>query len=274
MRVALGQISSTKDLETNLKQVASAAERAAQQGAVVIIFPEAAMLAFGGRLHDDAAAGKRRWEEGLARVAAQHEITVVAGGFTPEENTDPQAPRVTNELRVVTPEGQQTVYTKIHLYDAFGFQESEGVAEGNEPVTVEIAGVTFGLTTCYDVRFPKLYAELSRAGAQVMVVAASWAGGEGKLAQWQLLTSARALDSNSFVVAVDQADPRASEFQSPDTDITGPYGVGFSRVVSPFGVTVAELGMEPEVEVVDLDLSLVEKAKESLPILKNAKLGY
>ena len=159
----------------------------------------------------------------------------------------------------------------MHLYDAFGFKESEGVKAGEQLVTVTVDGTKIGLATCYDVRFPKLFADYSRAGAKVTVLAASWAGGEGKVSQWQILTSARALDSNMFVLAVDQASPTSAD---PRADITQPTGVGYSRAISPFGVPLAEAGEAPEILVVDLDLSEVDRAREALPVLANAKLDY
>ena len=65
---------------------------------------------------------------------------------------------------------------------------------------IEVAEVPVGLTTCYDVRFPGLYAQLGELGAEVIVVAASWGAGPGKVEQWQLLTRARALDSTAYLV--------------------------------------------------------------------------
>ena len=63
------------------------------------------------------------------------------------------------------------------------------------------------MSVCYDIRFPALYTELARRGAQLIVVCASWGSGPGKLEQWTLLARARALDSMSYVAAVGQADP-------------------------------------------------------------------
>ena len=77
----------------------------------------------------------------------------------------------------------------------------------HEPVVITIDNVRVGLSVCYDIRFPALYTELARRGAQVIAVCASWGSGPGKLEQWTLLARARALDSMSYVVAAAQADP-------------------------------------------------------------------
>ena len=106
--------------------------------------------------------------------------------------------RVTNTL-IATGPGVDAHYDKIHLYDAFGFTESNTVAPGQRargdhgrrrPGTREV-----GLTLCYDVRFPELYVELARRGAQLITVHASWGTGPGKLEQWTLLARARAIDT-------------------------------------------------------------------------------
>ena len=72
---------------------------------------------------------------------------------------------------------------------------------------ITVDGVVVGLTLCYDIRFPELYVELARRGAQLITVHASWGAGPGKLEQWTLLARARALDTTSFVAAVGQAYP-------------------------------------------------------------------
>ena len=72
---------------------------------------------------------------------------------------------------------------------------------------ITVDGVGVGLTVCYDIRFPALYTELARRGAQLIAVCASWGSGPGKLEQWTLLARARALDSMSYVAAAGQADP-------------------------------------------------------------------
>ena len=123
-------------------------------------------------------------------------------------------------------------YDKIHLYDAFGFTESRTVAPGHEPVVISVDGVGVGLSLCYDIRFPELYVELARRGAQLITVHASWGTGPGKLDQWTLLARARALDTASFVAAVGQAYP------GDEIAAVGPTGVGGSVVASPFGEVV------------------------------------
>jgi predicted amidohydrolase len=159
-------------------------------------------------------------------------------------------------------------YHKIHLFDAFGFRESETVAPGTEPVMIMVGGATVGLTLCYDLRFPGLYTRLAELGAQVICVAASWGAGPGKVEQWQLLTRARGLDSTSYLVAAAQADPATAGIALDDR---APTGIGFSAVISPKGEVLRSLGAEPGLLLADLDLDMVEQTRAAIPVLANRK---
>jgi predicted amidohydrolase len=131
-------------------------------------------------------------------------------------------------------------------------------------VVITVDGVGVGLSVCYDVRFPALYTELADRGAQLIVVAASWGSGPGKLEQWTLLARARALDATSYVAAAGQADPGDT-----DSGSGAPTGVGGSLVVSPFGEVVASAGSQPQLVVTDIDTAKVSAAREKIAVLRN-----
>jgi deaminated glutathione amidase len=264
MRIAVAQILSGTDPADNLQLVRDYAGRAADAGARLVIFPEATMCRFGVPLAAIAEPVDGPWADGVRRIAAETDITVILGMFTPAEDG-----RVLNTLLAVgaegtgTPNQPDTHYHKIHLYDAFGFTESRTVAPGREPVVITVDGVGVGLTTCYDIRFPELFTTLARRGAQLITVSASWAAGPGKLEQWTLLARARALDSTSYIAAAGQADPGEPLASS------APTGVGGSLVVSPFGDVVASAGADPQLLVTDIDLHRVAKARETIAVLRN-----
>ena len=181
--------------------------------------------------------------------------------------TPGQSGRVCNTLLVAGP-GVDTSYDKIHLFDAFGFAESESVDAGTSPVVFELNGTVIGLATCYDVRFPALFSANARAGAQVNIVCASWGAGEGKAAQWELLVRARAVDSTTFVVACGQGDPASAGRGSAGS---APTGIGYSMVVSPLGSPLVSLGSGPELAVIDIDPSVIPDVRAKLPVLANAR---
>jgi predicted amidohydrolase len=264
MRIALAQILSGTDPVANLDLVREYTDRAVAAGAQLVVFPEATMCRFGVPLASIAEplnGPDGPWAEAVRRIAAEAGITVIAGMFSPSGDG-----RVTNTLIAAgpgSPNEPDAHYHKIHLYDAFGFTESRTVAPGHEPVVITVDDVRVGLSLCYDIRFPELYTELARRGAQLIVVCASWGSGPGKLEQWTLLARARALDSMSYVAAAGQADPGLK------SSSRAPTGVGGSLVASPLGEVVASAGTDPQLLVADIDVADVASARENIAVLRN-----
>jgi predicted amidohydrolase len=257
MRIALVQINTGTDPSANLNLVDEYTASAAAAGARLVLFPEATMCRFGVPLAPVAEPLDGPWATAVRDIAARQGVTVVAGMFCPADDR-----RVTNTL-IATGPGVDAHYHKIHLYDAFGFTESRTVAPGFDPVVIDVEGLKVGLSTCYDVRFPQLFLELARLGAQLLTVHASWASGPGKLDQWTLLARARALDTTSIVAAVDQPYP------GDELAKQGPTGTGGSLVASPTGNIVAQAGSAPELLIVDTDLTTVDQARDSIAVLRN-----
>ena len=257
MRIALAQILSGAEPPANLGLVEDFTRRAADADAQLVLFPEATMCRFGVPLAPIAEPLDGAWASGVRAIAERAGIVVVAGMFVPADDG-----RVTNTL-IATGPGVEAHYDKIHLYDAFGFAESDTVAPGHEPVMITVDGVSVGLTLCYDIRFPELYVELARRGAQLITVHASWGTGPGKLDQWNLLARARAIDTTAVVAAVDQAYP------GDEIAAVGPTGVGGSVVASALGEMLASAGADPQLLVVDVDLDAAQKARETIAVLRN-----
>ena len=257
MRVAVAQIRSGTDPAANLAIVADGTQRAADAGARLVVFPEATMCRFGVPLAPVAEPLDGRWADGVRAIAHDADITVFVGMFTPGPDG-----RVFNTV-LATGGGVEARYDKIHLYDAFGFTESQTVAAGSRPVVVRVDGVGVGITTCYDVRFPYLYTELADLGAEVITVSASWGAGPGKLEQWTLLARARALDSGCFVAGAGQGYP------GPELAATAPTGVGGSLVVSPLGEVLTSAGDEPQLLVCDVDLDSLPAIRDKVGVLRN-----
>jgi len=257
MRIALAQIQSGTDPAANLELVGDYTRRAADAGATLVLFPEATMCRFGVPLAPVAEPLDGAWADGVRRIAAGAGVTVVAGMFVPTDDG-----RVTNTLIASGP-NVDAHYDKIYLYDAYGFTESRTVAPGHRPVVIAVDGVGVGLSLCYDIRFPELYVELARCGAELITVHASWGSGPGKLEQWTLLARARALDTTSFVAAVGQAYP------GDEIAGAGPTGVGGSVVASPLGEIVTAGGPDPQLLVNDVDLDAVQSARDTIAVLRN-----
>ena len=268
MRVALAQVVTGRDISANLDILEKFARKAKEGGAELVVFPEATMRAFGNSLVDIAEPLDGPWAARVRGVADEIGIVIVAGMFTPGQSGGGSggSPRKVRNTLLATGPGVESSYDKIHLFDAFGFAESDTVEAGTRAVTFELGGISFGLATCYDIRFPALFTANADRGAEANIVCASWGSGPGKVDQWRLLARARAVDTTTYVLACGQGDPAT---EGIETKGSAPTGVGHSAVVSPLGEVLAELDGGTGLLFADLDPAVVKDARTKLPVLAN-----
>ncbi len=232
--IGLGQFAPGADPRANLAEIARLTERAADAGARLVVFPEYAASAHRELGPEWQAASQPldgAFATGLSQLASRLGVTVVAG-LGERLADDPL--RVANTVVAVGPAGRLLArYRKLHLYDAFGRRESDWLVPGEveRPAVVDVDGVSVGLQTCYDLRFPEVTRRLVDAGAQLVVVPAQWARGPLKEHHWRTLATARAIENTVYVAAVGQ---------------TPPLGVGGSILVDPMGVVVAGAGEQSD----------------------------
>ena len=255
LRCALLQQTSSLDPAENRDALGPLGERLEPETGLVLL-PEAYMRDFGKPSSDISAFAEPLDGPFVARLtefAAAHDTTVVAGMF--EISEDPGRPY--NTLAVVDRDGLRASYRKIHLYDSFGYKESERLSAGEiEPVLVAIGGLSVGLMTCYDLRFPELARELVRRGAQLLVAPSAWVAGPGKVEHWRTLVAARAIENTVFLAAVGQPGPRYT---------------GHSLVVGPAGDLLGELGDGDHVLTVSVSTEHLERARADNPSLLNRR---
>ncbi len=221
----------------------------------LVVFPEAFARDFGEPGSDLGGCAEDLdgpFVSAVAEVAHEKDTTVLAGMF--ERSADSARPHNTLVMR-----GRATAaYRKIHLYDSFGYRESDALSAGDPiPVTVEVAGFRVGLMTCYDLRFPELARALVDQGAEVLVVPAAWVAGPRKLDHWRTLVRARAIENTVFVVAAAQPGPRYT---------------GHSLIVDPQGEVLAEAEDGAAVLRATLTRSVLEEARAVNPSLANRRL--
>jgi deaminated glutathione amidase len=221
LNVAVVQLASSLDPAEN-REALGVLETvcAADPAPGLVVLPEVMMRDFGTPGSDISAFAEDLdgpFVQRLTELASKHGVTLVAGMF--ERSEDPQRPY--NTLAVVDRDGLRASYRKIHLYDSFGYKESDRLLAGDlEPVVVDVGGVAVGLMTCYDLRFPEMARALVDRGAELLVVPAAWVAGERKVDHWRTLLKARAVENTVYVAAAAQPSPRYS---------------GHSMVVTPRG---------------------------------------
>jgi len=258
-KIAIAQLTSSTDKKNNLKTTLGLIKEAKSKNAELIAFPEFLMAfspgsqsaeeltqvaesvdgAFIAALRDAAKAN------GIAVIAPIYEISTVAQ-------------RVFDSAVWIDAGGNvAAVYRKLHLYDAFGFKESDKFHPGDDvaPI-VNSDDAHLGMMICYDLRFPEMARMLALAGANVLIAPSGWVQGDLKVEHWQTMIKARALENGCFVIAPNQV---------------GNIYTGHSMAVDPLGRTLVDLGESEGLEVIELDLQLVSEFREKLPLLKNRR---
>lgn len=253
--VAVVQFAPSTAPAENLDAVREHVRTARERGARVVVAPEYSMFAV-TRLDERVVAVAEPltgpFVTGLGAIAREFGVFLVAGTV---EQVAPGGDRIRNTLVVLGPDGSLvTRYRKVHLYDAFGHLESDVVEPGaiEAPATFTVGDITFGMQTCFDLRFPEGVRRVAAAGAQVLLLPAQWIPGPGKVDQWSTLVRARAIENTVYVAAADQAAPR---------------GAGASMIVDPAGAVLAELGDEPGVLTAGIDLAYLSKVRTANPSL-------
>lgn len=224
-------------------------------GADLVVFPEVFSRDFGtpgSALQEYAEPLGGPFVTEVDRVARERGTTILAGML--ERSGDPAKPFNTLVLRGAV----RSEYRKIHLYDSFGYRESDVLSAGDPaPCVVELGGARVGLMTCYDLRFPELARALVDAGAEVIVVPAAWVAGDRKVDHWRTLVRARAIENTVYVVACGQPAPRYC---------------GHSLVVDPLGDVLAAAGEGSEVIRATLSAERLAEARRLNPSLVNRRL--
>lgn len=255
MRIALVQFASALDAEAN-RDAIDARLTELTDAVDLVVLPEAAMYDFGGP-EEDLAAVAETLDGAFVQLLASHAqrlgATVIGGMF------EASAGLPFNTLVALGPDGALTqTYRKIHLYDSFGYCESDRLRAGDVvPAIVDVQGTAIGLMTCYDLRFPELARVLIDAGAEALVIPAAWVQGTGKLDHWTTLLRARAIENTVPVVAAAQCGERY---------------VGHSLVIDARGSIVGEAANNPAVLRADLDFAEVEAVRRENPSLANRRI--
>ena len=264
-RIAVGQMCASSDVEKNFEVVADLCSQAKDQGCAMLFLPEC--FAFIGVKGTDALAVMEPLDGPLLgryrELAAKRRLWLSLGGF-PETGPD-RGDRRFNAHVIVDASGEiRASYRKIHLFDVdMGdvngpvLMESRTAAAGETLVTCDSPAGKLGLTVCYDLRFPEMFARLRyELGCEMMLVPSAFTKPTGQ-AHWETLLRARAIETQSYVVAAAQAGVHSE----------GRASHGHAMIVDPWGKVVAELdGEGTGIAVADVDLGYLKDVRSRIPV--------
>jgi predicted amidohydrolase len=279
--VAAIQLQSTSNEAQNLEVAAALIERAASYGASLVATPE--NTNFLGP-HEDKVRGAQALDGPVcarfAELARKHSIYVLLGSFN-EANEQARAQaaaaadgpaklgRCNNTSVLFAPDGGRVaVYRKIHLFDVdvseeVRFKESATIAPGSEVVAAPTPFGTLGLSVCYDLRFPELYAALVKKGAQIITVPSAFTLMTGK-DHWYALLRARAIETQCYVIAPAQSG------RHDDRGLRHSYG--HSLVIDPWGQVIASASDGPALALAEVDLERVARVRKQIPVADHRRL--
>jgi len=261
-RAALVQMKSSVDKNKNLSYSLKLIGRAAQKKAQLICFPEFQMAYSPAEqkpetLHEIAEKINGDFISALSNSAKKNKINVVATIYE-IINTNKQNQKVFDTAVIINERGKiQSVYRKIHLYDALGFKESKKLLAGNiieKPTRTSVGNL--GLQICYDMRFPEISRILTVNGANILVSPSAWVDGFMKQEHWEIMLKSRAIENGVYVIAPNQL---------------GNIYCGHSMVIEPFGATLIDMGNREGMEILDIDNSRIDTVRRTLPLLENRR---
>jgi deaminated glutathione amidase len=259
IRVSVAQFGATVDKVKNLSQVQCLISEAGKAGAELVVLPENSMYSNPDATADISAERESldgAFVSGVAQSAKEHNIAVIVGMTEVLDDSH----KAFNTVVAIGPDGERIgIYRKVHLYDAFGYKESDRVQAANfDPLTISLGGLTFGIMTCYDLRFPELSRALIDAGSDVLVIPAAWVVGPSKEDHWITLSRARAIENTAYAIVSGQ---------------TGPDCTGQSMVIDPMGVVTASAGEAPGIAVTTIARERIESVRLKNPSLANRRFS-
>ncbi|GAV63730.1 CN_hydrolase domain-containing protein [Cephalotus follicularis] len=268
VRVAVAQMTSINDLASNLATCTRLVKEAASAGAKLICLPE--NFSYVGAEDGDSLNVAEPLHGPIMQqyrsLARESSIWLSLGGFQEKGHDDAH---LCNTHVVIDDLGNiRSTYRKIHLFDVDvpggrSYKESIFTDAGNDIVAIDSPAGRLGLTVCYDLRFPELYQQLRfQHEAQVLLVPSAFTKATGQ-AHWEILLRARAIETQSYVIAAAQAGQHNAKRES----------YGDSLVIDPWGTIVGRLPdrVSTGVAVADIDFSLIDSVRAKMPVAKQRK---
>jgi omega-amidase len=253
LTVSLGQMNiAIGDLRKNTKTAEDIVIEAARRGSHLVVLPE--LWATGYALEQAKELSTELNVGVFAQVstwATQNKISVVGSLL------EKRGLQVSNSATFVAANGRlMGVYRKIHLFK--GLDEDRWLQPGSAPLLMELPWGLTGIAICYDLRFPELLRRYAVQGAKLIIIPAEWP--IERIDHWRALLQARAIENQAYIVATNSAGKTGDKT----------FG-GHSAVIDPWGKVMVELGEQPGMATVDIDLDYVDTVRARIPVFDDRR---
>jgi predicted amidohydrolase len=262
-KAACIQVNATNDMDANIQAAAALACDARAAGAQLVLMPENVSMMEWGRKNIVAKAmpeDGHRALEAFRELARETRAWLHCGSLAVLLDDN----QVANRTYFLDPRGDVVAhYDKIHMFDVDldngeSYRESSTFKPGGNAVMVGTPWGKLGLSICYDLRFPHLYRNLAKAGADFLAVPAAFTRTTGR-AHWHVLLRARAIETGCFVFAPAQCGEH----------VGGRQTFGHALIVSPWGAVLADGGEQPGFIIAEIDPTEVVAARGKIPSLSH-----
>lgn len=257
MKIAAAQISCVLgDLAANLAKIREYSERAKKAGAELVVFPEMTDTGYSMPVIQKCATS---WKDGavqqIQRIASDHAVAIVCGVSEKEGSA------IYNSQLVVGSTGKIIAkYRKIHLFRAPPNDETKCFSPGKDLADFQSGDMRFGLSICYDLRFPEIYRKLALdRNVNAFVVSSAWPFPRPH--HFRYLALARAIENQCYVIAVNRV--------GIDDGVTN---CGTSAIVDPYGILIAAASPDrEELLLAELSADVVNSVRSRINILADRR---
>lgn len=261
------QMASSPNVGANLLEAGRLVEKAAGQGARLVVLPENFGLM--GLTEADKLAiaedeGTGPIQDFLAKTAEHLKLWLV-GGTIPIKAAQG---RVRASCLVYNDRGDRVGrYDKIHLFDVNvpgtdeTYRESATIEPGDGSLVLDAPFGKLGVAICYDLRFPEQFRQMGESGLDILAVPAAFTAQTGA-AHWDILVRARSVENLCYTVASGQGG----------FHVNGRETYGHSMIVDPWGKILGSLASGAGVVCAEFDAGYLEKVRAAFPVLSHRRL--
>lgn len=248
--VSLDQIWEEK--EQNLHVCEKHLTKASLSHADMIIFPEMTLTGFSMNIDQNGENETDSFTiQTFQALSLQYAISIAFGVVIKEGD------RALNRLYVTDKRGEiLTHYSKIHPFSFSG--ENRYFSSGNSLSTFELKNHTFGLTICYDLRFPELYSALA-TNSDIVINIANWPA--KRIDHWNTLLKARAIENQIFIIGVNRTGKDGNDLDYVES----------SHVFNAHGESLEPIEEEENMKIFDIDKSWTHAFRNNFSTVQDRK---
>ena len=239
MNIAILQMSSKiGDVLSNCEKIKKISDEYLTSQSDVLVLPEVWSVGWACSKFIESAKYFENALECLKDIAKKNSINVIGGSVIEKENG-----QYYNTCLIIDRNGNLiSKYRKNHLFSYYGCDEGKYITPGNNPVLVTLDNIKFGITICYDIRFPEIYRAYRIAGADVLVNCAAW--GASKPIPWDVMTKSRAVENQCYMVALTQCgEIENNEFNLGESAIIDYKGEELASISNKEGIVCTNINV-------------------------------